>query len=206
MIRVNLVNAQRMTASAGGASGGADGADGYIPISDEELKKQAMTRILIMCLFPAALFAWELQAVPAKKAELESKRAHLTQLAEQNAASKKTVEEIKSFETQQKKIQSQINVLEKLKKGRLQEVKVLEFIQRSAPTKVWLHKIEFNENRVTIEGFALTPAIQNTFIETLSQSIFLKDVNVGDSKEEQDKTVQLDGTHFIITAGVEALQ
>jgi type IV pilus assembly protein PilN len=200
MIRINLAS---NTAKAKAITGGSESIDSTLTIgNDSEVQKQGALRLLVILLFPAGLYVYELQAIPNKQAQLAGRQALLSELQQKNQKALGAVSEIKRFKADQARIQSQITVLENLKKGRLQEVKVLDSIQRNIPGKVWLQRIDIAGGKITMQGLAATDNGLTSFMDVLSRSIFLKDValikservdiNGGDSLKKFDITCFLE--------------
>jgi Tfp pilus assembly protein PilN len=205
MIKINLAKPQR--ASGGGpVVGGADGIEGFSPISDEDIRKQAITRLLLMGLFPAVLIAWEFQSLPAKKSELTIQQARIADINQQNQKAQEAVEQIKKLEVDEKKFQSQIDVIESIKKGRMQEVKFLDSIQRMTPSKVWLQKLDYSSEKLNLAGFAMTDGALTGFMDALGRSIFFKDVNLVRSTEQLEDSTGLTVKRFEVSCAVEKVQ
>lgn len=205
MIKINLAKVQR-SASGGPPVGGADGIEGFTPISDDDIRKQAVTRLLLMAIFPAVLFAWELQSLPAKKTELSRQQNRLAELTQQNQKAAQAVDQIKKLEIEEKKFQTQIGAIESVQKGRMQEVKLLDSIQRMTPSKVWLQRLDYNNSKLTLAGFAMTDNALTGFMDAMSRSIFFKDVNLVRSTEQQEESTGLTVKRFEISCAVEKVQ
>lgn len=205
MIKINLAKAQR-TSGGGQAGGGLDGVEGFTPISDDDIRKQAVTRLVLMVLFPSVLVAWEFQSLPAKKTELTSQQARLSDLTQQNQKAGQAVDQIKKLEVEEKKLQTQIDVIENIRKGRMQEVKLLDSIQRMTPSKVWLQRVDLNNSKLSLSGFAMTDGALTGFMDSMGRSIFFKDVNLVRSTEQQEDSTGLTVKRFEISCAVEKVQ
>lgn len=204
MIKINLAKAQRT--SGGQAGGGLDGVEGFTPISDDDIRKQAVTRLVLMVLFPSVLVAWEFQSLPAKRGELTSQQSRLAELTQQNQLAAQAVDQIKKLEVEEKKLQSQIDVIENIRKGRMQEVKLLDSIQRMTPSKVWLQRLDLNNSKLSLSGFAMTDGALTGFMDAMGRSIFFKDVNLVRSTEQQEDSTGLTVKRFEISCAVEKVQ
>jgi type IV pilus assembly protein PilN len=176
LIRINLIPSK---SKASPALAGADALEGALGLgSESEIQKQGALRLFIILLFPAGLYVFEMQSIPNKQAQLAGRQAFLGELQQKNQRALGAVSEIKRFKADQARIQNQIEVLENLKKGRLQEVKVLDSIQRNIPGKVWLQKVEISGGKVAIQGLAATDNGLTSFMDVLSRSIFLREVSL----------------------------
>jgi type IV pilus assembly protein PilN len=157
--------------------------------SDKEIQKQGLLRILLLLSGPIFMFVYEMQTIPGKNQELQSRTAFLSELTEQNAKAQAAVDEIKKFEEDKAKIQAQIDIIENLKKTRMQPVRVLDSIQRNIPSKVWLISVDLNQNgNIIIQGYSTTDLDLTAFMDGLSRSVFLRDVMLVKSNEEIDES------------------
>jgi len=179
MIRINLASSIGGTAAASPTSG-------ELPASD--IQRQGAIRLVIIMLVPFAMYAYELQSLPDLRSRLESKRTVLQTLTEKNEQAKTAVEEIKKFKEDQSRLQRQIDTLEGLRKERLREVKILDNLQKDIPSKVWLTRIDLQASKLAISGLTAADTELSIFMEGLSKSIFLKQVNLVRSSEVSSET------------------
>jgi type IV pilus assembly protein PilN len=178
MIRINLVVTdaaiRKATEGEGAVESSADLA---------EIQKQGAIKLLMLFLIPILLYAYEIQNIPDLRGRLNSKQTLLQSLIAKNNQAQTAVEEINKFKEDKGRLQKMIETLEGLQKERLQEVKILDNLQKDIPEKVWLTKVNFDGNRVSIVGSATTDYDLTVFMENLSKSIFLKEVNLLKSSE-----------------------
>lgn len=182
MIRVNLGKSVPLATTGGGDL------DGLELVSDSgspDVQKQGAIRLVIIALFPLALYFHETQKIPELQAKLASKNSVLQSLTEKNLKAQGAVEEIKKFKEDQARLQKQIDTLEGLQKERLREVKILDNLQKDIPEKLWLSRLEFQDAKLMITGLTTNDTELTSFMESLSKSVFLKDVNLVKSSEEQ---------------------
>lgn len=156
--------------------------------SSKEVQKQGLLRLLLIFSGVIFMIVYEMQTLPIKQADLQSKQNLLAELTQKNEQAKAAVTETKKFEEDKAKIQAQIDIIENLKKGRMQPVRVLDSIQRNIPAKVWLNSIDLNSNgTILIQGYSMTDIDLTAFMDGLSRSVFLKDVMLVRSNEEVDE-------------------
>jgi type IV pilus assembly protein PilN len=215
MIRINLATSRRADAAApaGGAPGPAESMplDAFGVPSDMELQKQGALRLAMILLFPLALYLYELQTIPAKQKTLESKRAVLAELTAKNEKAKMAVEEIKKFKIDQQKLQSQISVLEGLKKARLLEVRALSSIQDVIPPRVWLTRVEMpgdptGVRKLTLQGLAASDQGVAGFIDKLSANVLFSNVSLIRSADQSDDSSGVTTKKFEISCLLEKIQ
>lgn len=149
-----------------------------VSIIDSELKRGLAVRMVILFIFPVVLFVYQDSVIPEKAATLTKMNRELDELTRKNRDAQAAVEEIKKFEKDQEKLQAQTNTLIALSKDRIKEVRVLDYIQREIPAKVWLTRMDMADGRIQIAGMATADTELTTFMETLQRSAYLKDVNL----------------------------
>ncbi len=185
MIKINLATSKVSSMPLGGSGLGVEFVD------ESDTRKNAMKRILIIMLGPLALFLYENQNIPGKMNELQSKSQVLAELQAYNAKQADSVAEIKKFKEDEALIESRISALEKIAKDRQREIRVLDLLQNVIPEKAWLSRLEINPDRVNIQGMAMSDFEVSTFLEALTKSVFLMDVNLVSSNEVTEDGVVL---------------
>jgi type IV pilus assembly protein PilN len=179
MIKINLAQGTAKTAIVTGESDLGE-------FSDRDMLIQAFLRLIILMLGPLALYLYEGQILPEKTALLSQKQQVLASLMQKNESAKNAVEEVKKFEADRALIQAQIDIIDGLKKEKMREIKILDLVQKDLPEKMWLTKLEYRNNEFIFNGFAGTDGDLTQFMDTLSKSIYVKDVNL---KKSADKVI-----------------
>lgn len=186
MIRVNLAK-KGSGGSKKGLGGGFSFPRGGGGISDPvgaddlgamggDSNRGMIVNLALILLGVAALFVYEKTNVPPLKSQATSLRRQLDEVKKKNLGAAKIVDEIARFENEQTVLQGQINAIETIKRDRLREVRVLDYIQREIPEKVWLQKLDLQDGRLLISGFATADSELTTFMDGLQRSAYLKDV------------------------------
>lgn len=181
MIKINLSSHGAGSSAASAASFGGGGGDMFM--AADEVRKEALKRVLIILIFPVALYAYQEQNIPGKQAELSSKQQMLTELQSYNEKQAASVAEIKKFKEDEAIIEARITALDKISKDRNREVRVLDLLQTVIPEKAWLTKIQLNPDKVVIQGLAVSDFEVSQFLDSLTKSVFLMDVNLVSSSE-----------------------
>lgn len=179
MIRVNLAKARPASIPSQSLEDA---------VSEEQLvfqdqRRGLVVRLVIIGLFPLGLFLYEDMIIPEKQAVIQRLSLELDEVTRKNQDAAASVDEIKKFEKDQEKLQAQINTLEGLRKDRIKEVRVLDYIQREIPNRVWLTQLELNEDRLQISGIATADMELTTFMDSLQRSAYLSEVNLVRSNE-----------------------
>lgn len=198
MIKINLAKPLII-----GASTGTMTSMGVENVNVQDVQKQGGFKLLFALLFPIALYIYESQAIPELRHSLIDKQKKLNQLTEKNEKAKTAVEETKKFSEDQDKLQKQIQTLDGLRKERMREVKILDNIQKDIPEKVWVNTIKFDDKRLLISGMAVSDPDLTTFMENLSRSVFLRDVNLIRSDEQVMENSSKVIKRFDVTASLE---
>lgn len=177
MIKINL--APQSQASSSSALGVTDSS----LLSAQELRSEALKRLVILVIGPLALYFYEAQNIDAKYVDLNAKNAELTTLQAYNSKQANSVAEIKKFKEDEALIEARIAAVEKISKDRNREIRVLDLLQTVIPEKAWLTRIQVFPDRVNIQGLALGDAEVSSFLDALTKSVFLIDVNLVSSSE-----------------------
>lgn len=178
MIRVNLAKSRTGPSKSSASSFG--GGFGAI---EPDVRRDAVVRLFIMFLFPIGLWYYESENIPQLRDRANKLKIELTQLKAHNAQLSGRANEIRKLKEEQTKIESQINRILKLSKDRLTEIKVIEAVQNQISERVWLTKMEINNQKLLLSGIAMGDFELSGFIETLTNSAFYTEVNLKNSAE-----------------------
>lgn len=190
MIKINLASSSS-TAASGFGLGSNQVLSGEGFLSSQELRKEALKRLFLLLIGPAALHVYEMQNIPAKYYELDSKTSTLNELRDYNSKQASSVAEIKKFKEDEALIEARIAALEKISKDRNREIRVLDLLQMVMPEKAWLTRVQILPERVNIEGLALSDFEVSVFLEALTKSALLMDVNLVSSSEVSKEGILL---------------
>lgn len=190
MIKINLASTSAMSGSAslGGSLGGSG--DVFL-LAPDQARKEALKRIVLLIVGPLALFIYESNNIPGKMTLLNERNQTLQDLQTYNEKAADSVAEIKKFKEDEALIEARISALEKISKDRQREIRVLDLLQTIIPEKAWLTRVQINPDRVNIQGVAMSDFEVSTFLEALSKSVFLLDVNLLNSNEINQEGVML---------------
>jgi type IV pilus assembly protein PilN len=180
MIKINLASSGVGSSAALGAQfGGGDD----VFISGDESRKEALKRLVVILLPAIALYAYQEQNVPGKQSQLATMQRNLQELTEYNAKQAASVAEIKKFKEDEAIIEARIAALDKISKDRSREIRVLDLMQQVIPEKAWLTRVQLNPDKVIVQGMAISDFEVSQFLEALTKSVFLMDVNLVNSTE-----------------------
>lgn len=192
MIKVNLAKKGMAAKKSGGLGGFSLGGGGGVDIgiadelaAGENTNRTLLTNIVLMLIGVAALYIYEQTNIPPLRSSAASLRRQLDEVKKKNREAENVVKEIARFESEQSVLQGQINAIEAIKRDRLREVRVLDYIQREIPEKVWLQRMDLSQGRLVIAGYATADSELTTFMEGLQRSAYLKEVQLVRSTEAQ---------------------
>jgi type IV pilus assembly protein PilN len=174
VIKINLLKGKLQSGPGANAKAGSPSKLSIQEASQNRV--QALIKLIIIILFPMALFYYESENIPQLKAEQASLQTKYKKLKEYNSQLKESADEIKKLQEDQARIEQQIERILKLSKDRLTEIKMLELIQTMIPERVWLSKMTVSTEKVNLSGIAMSDYDLSLFHEALSTSAYFKDV------------------------------
>lgn len=186
MIKINLAGGAKGKVSSATSissidSGGLDSGD------MAAIRSQAIKHLVLILIGPIAFLLYEQVSLPDLVAQTSAKSRELSVLTEKNNKAREAVEQTKRFRKEQELLQAQIESIEGLKKDRLREVKVLDFIQKDMPDRLWLTTMDLNDGKLKIEGMTTTDAELTAFMDALSRSAYLREVSLIRSSDYNSK-------------------
>jgi Tfp pilus assembly protein PilN len=207
MIRVNLLQnrVKGQTATAGVASGtAADFAVGGGRTSAALASPSGpiVINLIVLLLFPAILIYYEQYNIGILQAQSRAAAAELQQLQNTLTEKETLLSQAGALKEKAKELVNKIEILKKLARTRLREVKSLDFIQTSLPEKVWLTELSFKSGAVMIKGKAMTDDDLTAFVRMLEKNNAFSKVILLQAKEE--RTAEGAVKNFEVSCNVEA--
>jgi type IV pilus assembly protein PilN len=151
----------------------------------------AVIATVLVCFFSWMSFSGRIDDV---KTEISTKQNKINSL-------KKTLNEIKGFETSKKDLQAKLDILDKLKSDRSGPVKLLDALSRSIPEEVWIMTFSEDNGVVSMTGGGMTEQSIATFMKNLEKSPYYMDIELGSI--EQKKTGDNEHLSFNISCTVQ---
>lgn len=186
MIRINLAP------SSAKLKAGQAALDDALFLTEEDIQKHALKRILLIVMFPAALFLYEKQTLPDLVAQSASLTNELNELTTENSASAELVEKIKKLNETKEVFDKRLKAIEQLSVNRYKEVKLLDFLQTTIPETVWFRSLEFSGDKISLLALAMSDTDVTQFLEDLNRSSEIKEVKLNRSTDEkiEDTTIK----------------
>lgn len=151
--------------------------------SEADIRQEALKRLLFLLIGPLAFYIYESQHLPTLRSEQTVKSQELAELTEFNMQQEASVLEIKKFKEDEALIEARIEALEKISRDRQREIKILDLMQTVIPENAWLTSISIESDRLVLKGLALSSFDVSTFLDLLTRSALLIDVNLIGSNE-----------------------
>jgi type IV pilus assembly protein PilN len=178
MIKINLL--------AGGRAAGVE------MVADEQvLKKQAITKLLVIFIPAVGLYLYESHNIPELLGEKARLQSSLSEMQAYNTKREESVKEIKKFKEDEARIQQRISALEKLQKDRANEVKLLKLFADVIPEKAWLTSVDMRGGKARLVGLALTNNDVSTLAERLKSNILVAELQLNDIREDKVEGVSV---------------
>jgi type IV pilus assembly protein PilN len=179
VIRINLLRSF--------TTGSSDSYAAMVATSDrDQLFVQALKRMAILAIGPAAMLLYEMQSIPVLEAKLKQIQTETSETSAFNQSKSGLAAEIKKYEEEQKKINAQMNFINKIARDKVNELKLFQHLQYTTPESVWINKLEFHDNVLTMNVESDVPSDLDRFSELLTNSGFLSNV------QPLDQTIKID--------------
>ncbi|MDZ4677829.1 MAG: PilN domain-containing protein [Oligoflexia bacterium] len=203
MIRVNLLKDSRdrgtSTVLGGGTFlGGSDSVEG-----GESARPDLLIKIVMFIVPVIFLYGYQQYTAGIAEAQMEVLKQQSDQIDTQLKALDPVVKELERFEEEKRKLNSQLDIIKRLSKERLKNVKSLDALQGIIPAKAWLSQLKIVENKVELEGFATDDIVISDFMQSLDSSIYFTNISLttSDEAKKEDGVVK----KFIIKCNLENL-
>jgi type IV pilus assembly protein PilN len=159
------------------SSGGSESFVSLGSTSDrDQLLIDTMKRLAIVLIGPIALYAYEYQAIPKLQQELTVLQNELAETTAFNQSKSGLAAEIKKYEEEQTKINAQMNFISKIARDKINEFKLFQHLQLATPESVWINKLEFRDNELSLNAESDVPEDLNKFSVRLSNAEFLTNI------------------------------
>ncbi len=136
----------------------------------------AIKRIVIIIIGPAAIYMYELKIIPELQGKLQQVQNELTETTSFNQSKSGLANEIKKYEEEQLNINGQMNFINKLARDKINEFKLFRHLQNATPESVWINRLEFKDNELMINAESDVQDELNKFSVRLSNADFLSNI------------------------------
>lgn len=200
MIRINLlqnrtddfVASDVVVPKASGESGEAATGD----------QKATALKLIIIILFPAALFGYEQMNIGDLTAALKKTNKRVAALEADLQAKKVEANKVSHYQKEMSTAENKLNIIRGYTKNRLTEIRSLDILQNLVPEELWLTYISYIKEEFIIKGETHNELNLNQFMQRLEKSgVFTNVLLLRSTKEQSDTT----GTvrRFVISSRLE---
>jgi Tfp pilus assembly protein PilN len=162
-----------------------------------------VVNLVVMLALPALLIYWEQYNLGILQSQANALGAEVQQMQQSVAEKESQLAQAGELKEKAKELATKVELLKKLARTRLREVKSLDFIQTTMPEKVWLREITFKAGAMVIRGKAMTDDDLTTFIRALEKSRTFTNVLLLQAKEERGPEGALKNFELSCNVGAE---
>jgi Tfp pilus assembly protein PilN len=173
MIKVNLLR----------NTGMAQAGDLNLMAASPDVKRAMGIRVLVILLFPFALYIYESISIHQAQRELDEWKAKVATLTAEKAKYGDAAPRIEKASKQKALVEKKLDAIRGIARSRLREVKTLDALQTLIPPRTWIRRVSMDGNLVSLEAFSSSSEGVTEFIRALDSSVFF-------SKVEPKKTMQ----------------
>ena len=159
-------------------------------------------RVIILLMAPSVLIYIETAKINQLKAQLGQVNSEMSSLQSVVTQKENKLKENGDLQAKAKELTNKLQILTKLSKLRLREVKALDYIQSIIPEKVWLTDLQIANAKLELKGAALTDDDLTQFVKGLENSAFFTNVLLVQAQEQ--KSSQGTFRQFEINSSVES--
>jgi len=158
-------------------------------------------RVVVLLMAPAVLIYIETAKIRQLTAQLVQVNSEMSTLQAAVTQKEAKLAENGDLQAKAKELANKLQILMKLSKLRLREVKALDYIQSVIPEKVWLTDLKIANAKLELKGAALTDDELTLFVKGLENSAFFTNVLLVQAQEQ--KSAQGTFRQFEINSSVE---
>lgn len=144
-----------------------------------EKKEKVQTSFFILLLILTAVVILFFHLMITRK--IESERRMLEELEMKKKELAGILADIEKYNAQKKAFEEKIKVIEALKERQKVPVRLLDEVSKKIPDGLWLKRLSFSADKVSISGRAFSNNIIADFISELEAAGLFKDVTLKDS-------------------------
>lgn len=164
--------------------------------------KNVIVNIIVILAIPGILIYFERANLDELRKRSLTINSEVEALQTQITTKKNQITQSADLKEKAKELANKIDILKKLSRLRLREIKALDFIQASMPEKVWLREMTFKSGALSIRGFSMTDDDLTLFVRALEKSRNFSNVVLLQAREERSKEGAV--KNFEVSCAVEA--
>ncbi len=181
MIKVNLLKPEQKDISGSDLATQSD----FMEVKEEKI---AIPGAIIVAVLTVGIIGF-LYITQAN--ELESKTKLLSEKKAEKTKLEAQLKDIGKLKALKAELQLRIKTIKDLKKKQKQPVYMMLEISKNIPERVWINKLNFNGNRISIYGTALSQNLIATFTKNIESSVFFTNLIWGGFTKKNQKGVEI---------------
>jgi type IV pilus assembly protein PilN len=163
-------------------------------IRKETTRQQVSIFILMICLVLVILGGIQFYQY-RQKAELEQR---IRYVQEELKELKKKVGEVEKYKEAKKELETKLQIIERLQKGKMVVVRLLDEIGATIPEKMWLEELGFKAGKLSMEGYAVDNETIAAFMKELERTKSFRTVELVLTEKKEVEGVGM--KHFSLVA------
>lgn len=156
-------------------------------IRKETTRQQVSIFILSICLVVVILGGIQFYQYRQKR-DLEQRIRYVNQ---ELLELKKKVGEVEKYKEAKAELETKLGIIERLEKGKMQVVKLLDGIAETIPEKMWLDDLGFKGGNLSLEGFAVDNETIAAFMKKLESTHSFRSVELVQTEQKEVEGVGL---------------
>ena len=165
-------------------------------IRKETTRQQVSIFILMICLLVVILGGIQFYQYRQKR-DLEQRiqyvEAELREL-------KKKVGEVEKYKEAKKELETKLQIIERLEKGKMLVVKLLDGVGETIPEKMWLDDLDLKGGNLSMEGYAVDNETIAAFMKQLERTQSFRSVELVLTEQKEVEGVGM--KHFSLVAAL----
>jgi type IV pilus assembly protein PilN len=155
-----------------------------LPFKVSKKREAGKQQLVLFAVLLVAGIVGNVLYTQRRHADLVQKERTVAEKQEQVKRLDKIIGEVTSLKQQQQQLQEKLDVLDKLKAGRVGPVKMLDALAQITPRKLWLRSLVEKDGKLIFEGTAATNYEVSQFMEALEASPFFEGVELKKSESK----------------------
>lgn len=165
-------------------------------IRKETTRQQVSIFILMICLVLVILAGIQIYQYRQKK-DLEER---IQYVQEELKELQKKVGEVEKYKEAKQELETKLQIIERLEKGKMLVVQLLDRIGETIPEKMWLNELGLKANNLSLEGYAVDNETIAGFMKQLERTKSFQTVELVLSEKKEVEGVGM--KHFSLVAAL----
>ena len=126
-----------------------------------------------------------------QSSKVSAKQTEISQIETELRELQGVRDQVEKFTEEQEEIERKLQVISSLEESRSGPVRILDEIASRIPKRMWLTLLTMKGGELRMEGVSLDAEIVAAFLTGLSESPFIHDVELGETKLEETDGLKL---------------